>query len=323
MTTIAMLGVTQAEAGRLGRVLSFEAEIILDDDTRKSRTAPLEVDVAICISFTTAEIAAVRCRLLQVSAIGVDGIAFDELPVETTVCNVGEHEIPVAEYVMLSILEHEIGLGRAAAQFSSSTWAKNSRPLHGEAAGKTIGLVGFGRIGRAVARRAHGFGMRVIAVNRSGQPSQDADELRSYRELNWLLEESDYLVLACPLTEETRGLIGDAELRRMKPTALLVNVARGNVTVEKDLYTALLERRIAGAVIDTWYRYPTAEEPEARPSLFAFEALENVRCTPHTSGWTNALMERRYKAIADNLARFNRGEPLSNVVWQNGAAVSR
>jgi phosphoglycerate dehydrogenase-like enzyme len=262
----------------------------------------------------------VSCRLLQCSGAGVDGIALQALPKTTTVCVVYEHEIPIAEYVMLGILEHEIGMTKATATFEGRRWGDlfRGRLTHGEAAGKTIGIVGFGHIGKAIAVRARAFGMRVISVNRSGAAHPDADHIERFDRLPWLLGEADYVVLACPLTEETRGMIGAAELAAMKPTALLINVARGPVADQDALYQALSSRRIAGALLDAWYNYPTLTDPNPQPSRHDFAALDNVRATPHMSGWTEGLMERRYQRIADNLARFSRGEVLLNVVWRDG-----
>ena len=158
--------------------------------------------------------------------------------------------------------------------------------MHGEAAGKTIGIVGFGRIGKAIAVRARAFGMRVLAVNRSGAPAAEADRIERFGWLEWLLAESDYVVLACPLTDETRGMIGAAAFRSMKPSAMLINVARGPVVDEDALYEAMASRRIAAALLDAWYTYPTLAEPNPRPSRYDFDKLDNVRATPHMSGWT-------------------------------------
>src|SRR4051794_33269477 len=117
MMRIALVGNTQAQLQRLKRLLQVEAEILLDDDTRSTRKGPLDVDVAVSIRFNAADIAAISCKLLQCSGAGIDGIALGALPATTTVCIVNEHEIPIAEYVMLGILEHEIGLGKAVATF--------------------------------------------------------------------------------------------------------------------------------------------------------------------------------------------------------------
>jgi phosphoglycerate dehydrogenase-like enzyme len=187
--------------------------------------------------------------------------------------------------------------------------------------GRTVAIVGFGRIGKALAARARAFGMRIVAVNRSGRAAPEADRVLRFDRLGEGVAEADYIVLACPLTDETRGLIDAGVLAQMRPTAFLINVARGEVADEQALWEALARGRIGGALLDTWYRYPTPAEPEPRPSRFSFETLANVRCTPHMSGWTEGLMARRYRAMADNIARFARGEPLANVVWHDGGPV--
>ena len=321
---VGLVGNTQAQAGRLKRLLTFPAEIVLDDETRTTRTSPLDVDAAVSIRFNASDIAAVHCRLLQCSGVGIDGIALDKLPAAMTVCNVHEHEIPIAEYVMAGIIDHEIGLFRAESTFSSAEWGNlfRTRVPHGEVAGKTICVVGIGRIGKAIAVRARAFGMRVVGVNRSGRSSPEADRVADFRALRDELPEADYVVLACPLTNETRGLIDAAALAAMKPSALLVNVARGEVIDEQALYDAATTRCIGGALLDVWYTYPTLAEPNPKPSRFAFEAVPGVKCTPHISAWTEGLMERRYAVIADNLARFHDGRPLLNVVWRDGHAAT-
>jgi phosphoglycerate dehydrogenase-like enzyme len=320
---IALVGNAQAQAARLKRLLPFEAEILLDDETRATRVAPLEVDAALSIRFNAADIAAVRCRLLQCTGVGIDGIALAQVPADTIVCNVHEHEIPIAEYVLAGILDHEIGLFRAEKGFESAQWGElfRARKTHGEVQGKSIGIIGFGRIGKAVAVRARAFGMRIIAVNRSGRPSAEADAILPFDRIGEVLAEADYLVLACPLTEDTRGLIDRDAFARMKPSALLVNVARGEVVDEEALWNAMSEGQIGGALIDTWYTYPTLAAPNPKPSRFPFETLPNVRCTPHISAWTEGMMERRYKVMAENLTRFNNGDALLNVVWRDGKAV--
>jgi phosphoglycerate dehydrogenase-like enzyme len=324
MLRILLVGNTQAQAGRLRSLLPFEVELLLDDDTRATRTLPLDVDVAISIRFNPADIAAVHCRLLQCSGVGIDGIALEKLPRETIVCNVNEHEIPIAEYVMAGMLEHEIGLARAVAEFDGAKWGQQfrGRVQHGELAGKTLAIVGFGRIGKALAVRARAFGMKIVAVNRSGRPAAEADRVMRFDRLAKAVADADYVVLACPLTEETRGLMDADILARMKSTALLVNVARGEVAEERALWKALSQRRIAGALIDTWYHYPSLADPDPKPSRFPFETLPNVRATPHMAGWTEGLMARRYAAMAKNLTHLARSEPLDNIVWRDGAPAA-
>lgn len=320
---IALVGNTQERAPQLRALLPFDAEILLDDETRAGRNQPLDVDAAVAIRFSAADVAAISCRLLQCSGAGVDGIALDQLPRDTIVCNVYEHEIPVAEFVMAGVLEHEIGLAKAAETFSGADWGNlfRRRKLHGELADKTMCVVGFGRIGRAVGVRAKAFGVRVVAVNRSGRAVGGADATFRFDRVREAVREADFVVLACPLTEETRGLIDASVFAGMRSTALLVNVARGGIVDEAALWSALQAGSIAGALLDTWYNYPGPSDPNPKPARYPFETLANVRATPHIAGWTEGLVRRRYKAIADNLARFHRGEPLLNVVWRDGKSA--
>ena len=160
------------QEGRLRRLLSVEAEIITEAAIRGAHTTPVDVDAVLAIRFDAADSALVHCRLLQCSGVGVDGIAFAALPQDCIVANVHEHEIPVAEYVMLGILEHRIGMATMVAGFSNAAWGElfRRRVPHGELAGATLGLVGMGRIGKAIATRARAFGMRVLAVTAQGDP---------------------------------------------------------------------------------------------------------------------------------------------------------
>jgi len=132
--------------------------------------------------------------------------------------------------------------------------------------------------------------------------------------LDDLLAKVDFLLLALPLDSSTAGLIGTQQLAKMKPGAFIINVARGALIDEKALYEACRDRRIAGAAIDTWYRYPAQGQVRGEPSSLPFRDLDNIIMTPHGSGWTEGLLPRRCRLIARNLDRLARGEPLFNVV---------
>ena len=198
---------------------------------------------------------------------------------------------------------------------------RNSAPdaRHGHLNGKTLGLVGFGEIARAVVRRANAFNMNCCAVARSAreQTPDGLDWIGTQAELPRLLNESDYIALTCDLNAETEGMIDDDAFALMKPTAYLINVARGEVIVEKALYTALKEQRIDGAALDTWYRYPsTVENAEPDPdrggpfqgSQYDFNALDNVLLTPHSSAHTYDADEGRYVSIAKSLREYAQGQ---------------
>jgi glyoxylate reductase len=158
--------------------------------------------------------------------------------------------------------------------------------------GTTLGVIGLGRIGQAIARRAQGFGMRVLYHKRTPDPEAARSVNAEYRSKADLLRESDFVVLSIPLTAETRHLIGAAELALMKPTAFLVNVARGPVVDEAALVDALRARRIAGAGLDVF-----EDEPKVHPGLLE---LENLALTPHIGSASGATRRRMATRAAEN-----------------------
>jgi glyoxylate/hydroxypyruvate reductase A len=167
--------------------------------------------------------------------------------------------------------------------------------------GRTLGIVGLGSIGRAVARAARAFEMRVIGVNRSGRRIPEVERVFRRPALGEFLAASDYVLLAAPLTPETRGLIGNAELRAMRPEAWLVNVGRGGLIQEEALVRALHERWIAGAILDVF-------QSEPLPSDHPFWALPNAVVTPHISGPSDPA--EIAPIFNDNLKRFLEGKTL-------------
>jgi glyoxylate reductase len=166
------------------------------------------------------------------------------------------------------------------------------RNLGAEVTGATLGIVGFGRIGQAVARRAEGFGMEVLHSARSGDTP-----------LEELLERSDFVTLHCPLTPETRHLIDDAALARMKPTALLVNTARGPIVDTAALQRALHERAIGGAALDV-------TDPEPLPADHPLLRAPNLLVVPHVGSATVRTRHKMTEIAVDNLLAALAGEPM-------------
>src|SRR5207245_6729756 len=153
-----------------------------------------------------------------------------------------------------------------------------------ELAGKTLGILGYGRIGRALARRARAFDMEVFAIRREVTPS-DSEGLAFLGgpdALGEVVRRADYLAVTLSLSEATRGILGGQELRMMKPTAVLIYAARAEIVDEDALYRALAEKRIAGAILDVWSRYPKAAGPTL-PARQPFHELPNVLMTPPLS----------------------------------------
>jgi phosphoglycerate dehydrogenase-like enzyme len=226
---------------------------------------------------------------------------------------------PIAEHVLMFILAISRRLPQLLELQRERTW----QPLEGvELRELTVGIVGYGSIGRAVASLAGAFGARVIALRRNADgppppPAEGSDDAFPFEPapvrivgpdgLHELLGASDIVVLAAPLTPETESMIDDAALAAMRPDAWLINIARGRLVDDRALLRALDEGRIGGAALDTF-----REEP--LPSSSPFYDLQNVIVTPHTS-WSSArVLDRSIELFCDNLRRYAAGQPHRNVV---------
>lgn len=259
-----------------------------------------------------------QLKLFHVPGAGYDAVDLGLLPAQASVCNCFGHEQAIAEYVMSALLARAIPLTDADARLRRGDWAYwagSPDRVHGEIAGQTIGLLGFGHIGKAIARRAKAFEMQVHVANRSPvETSGLVDRAFTLDQLEEFCGSVDAVVVSVPLTADTAGIIGAAALAAMKPDAVIVNVGRGPTIDEGALFEALKARRIGGAIIDTWYRYPNPGEPTILPSKLAFHELSNVLMTPHMSGWTSGTIRRRQQTMADNIKRCLEGAALTNVV---------
>jgi phosphoglycerate dehydrogenase-like enzyme len=313
---IKIVGLHAPHAARLQALLGQEHQV--EGLPAFPETGELRADVVIANQITAQQAGRLRCRLVQVPGAGTEQVAVQALPPASWVSNVHGHEVPIAEFVVHAILEHMLALWNCPPVLDETAFPRvyAKRPMHDEAAAKTLTLVGYGHIGREVARRARALDMRVIAVTRSGKLPDDGmvDRCVPVARLHDVLPESHVLLLCCPLDESTRGLIGQAELNLLPPNALLVNVARAEVAQEEALYDALAQGRLGRAALDVWYQYPKPGQTELAPSRLPFHQLPNVRCTPHVSALTPGLLERRYRFMAGNILRLHAGEPLQNVV---------
>src|SRR5215472_8900597 len=259
-----------------------------------------------------------KLRWLQVASGGIDGLrgtgildAQNDVIVTTAV---GIHSLTVGEYVFGSMLMFNRSWPQMVRLQDQHMWPQspNWYKLEGrELSDQTLGIVGLGHIGRRIAQLGKAFGMRVLATRRSAQTveqeAEDAyvDVTYPVKMLQTMLSQCDYIVLAVPLTSETRNLIGEAELRVMKSNAYLVNVARGQIVDEKCLIRALKERWIGGAGIDV-------TEKEPLPPDSPLFSLPNVILTPHISGESIHYGKRLTALFADNLRRYRAGKPLRN-----------
>jgi phosphoglycerate dehydrogenase-like enzyme len=279
-----------------------------------------EVDVLVTLAFTREMAAAARrLRLVQVPGAGLDRIDRAAVPPGAWLANAYGHEVGIAEYVMGVMLAWTRELGRLDRALHAGTWLSQwavgtpAPPVWPELAGKTLAIIGYGRIGQCLARRARAFDMTIVATRRDVSRPDGLVELHGPDRLHDVLARADYVAITASLSAETRGLIGPRELSVMKRTAVLINVARAEIADEEALYRALAERTIAGAALDVWYRYPTAAGTTV-PANHPFHELPNVLMTPHISGWTEGMLEARATLIAGNIARAARGEPPLNLI---------
>jgi phosphoglycerate dehydrogenase-like enzyme len=251
-------------------------------------------------------------RWIQSPAAGVGSLLFPELRESRVVLTNarGIHGTPMAEHVIGVTVVLFRQIHAAIRRQAAHEWGADRLESFRSLAGARMAILGLGAVGQAVAHRAAALGMDVVALRRraSAAPAP-ACVSRVYgpSEVEPFLAAADVVVLAAPLTPETRGLIGAAELRYMKPTAFLVNVARGKLLREAEVAEELARGTIAGAALDVFEHEPL----EAASPLWD---LPNVVITPHTSGFRRDYWEAATSLFADNLQRFLRGEPLVNVV---------
>jgi phosphoglycerate dehydrogenase-like enzyme len=274
-------------------------------------------DVVIGIKLNDSMPVPLKARLFHAPAAGTDAVNTALLPATCTLANCFGHENAIAEYVIAALLMRHVPLAKAdhdLRQQRWTYWAGRPTALRTELGSQTIGLLGFGHIAQTVAQRAKAMGMRVHVANRSPISHPVVNQSWTLDALQDFMGSADAVVVSLPLTDNTLGLVDAKALSAMRPDAVLMNVGRGAVIDEKALYDALASRQIGGAVIDTWYQYPTPTQAECAPSQYNFAALDNVLVTPHMSGWTSGTVRRRQETLADNIARLSRGEALINVL---------
>ncbi len=285
-----------------------DVRVVSAKDARSLDRHVAEADVLLAFRFPVEVFdKARRLRWFQCTGAGIDSI----LTIRGRVGNLivtnarGIHGEIIADFVMGGITAIHWDFPRFLREQSRKEWhTRYVAPL----ADCTLGVVGLGSIGTAIARRGKSAGMRVIGTKRDAtQPVAGVDQLLPPDGLAELLQVSDFVVLAVPGTPETTRLIGREQLRQMRRTAILVNIARGSVVVETALIEALQAGSIAGAVLDVFEREPLpAESP--------LWTMPNVIVTPHVAGNPSDYSRRVFEIFGDNLQRFLESKPLHNVV---------
>lgn len=252
-----------------------------------------------------------RVRLIQTLSAGVDHLPFAQFPPGAVVAsNAGAYADPMAEHALALILalakrllpEHQL---LARGEFDQRTANRSLR-------GSTAAIVGFGGIGKATARLLAAFGVRIIALNTSGRTDEPVAWVGTLADLERALAQADIVVLSLPLTRDTRGLIGARELARMKPDAMLINIARGALVDETALYEHLRLHPKFQAGIDAWWREPFGSG--AFQLNYPFFELPNMLGSPHNSTGVTGILTEAAERAAENIARFLRGEPIMGIV---------
>lgn len=245
-------------------------------------------------------------KIIPKLGVGLDMI---DIPAATEakvmICNSpGVNDVAVAEHTFALLLGHLRQVIRCDRGMRQGLWEQTTI-IGSEICGKTMGIVGMGAIGRAVARRGVGFEARVVGYD-PYWPEEFAGRFGIIRKsLEELLTESDYVCIHCPLMPETRNLIGKKQIEMMKPTAFLVNMARGGIVDDDALFEALTAKRIAGAVLDAF-----AEEP---PTDLPFVALDNVILSPHNGAFSLDAMERMSEKVVDQTFEYLDGKTPTNL----------
>jgi phosphoglycerate dehydrogenase-like enzyme len=251
-----------------------------------------------------------KVRWVHSRSAGLDSLLFPELvesPVPLT-NGTGVFSPSLGEFALGAILYFAKDFRRMIRNQTAGRWEQFDIT---EITGQTVGIVGYGDIGRAVATRVRAMGMRVLAVKRHGPPLCNVDplvdQIYSPEHRIEMISRCDYIVASAPLTPETRGMIGEAEFAAMKPSAVVINVGRGPVIDEDAMLKALTGGSIKGAGLDVFTHEPL---PDGHP----FYRLENVLLSPHCADHTADWLEQAMRFFLENFERFRKGEPLRNVV---------
>jgi phosphoglycerate dehydrogenase-like enzyme len=275
-------------------------------------TAPLMGDVdAVYGQITADELAnATQLRWIQSSSAGVDWMwrvpALAETDIVVTNMR-GAHAATIAEHTFAMLLAHTRGLRVFDQHQRDHHWGRGDLELK-VIKDLTMGIVGFGNIGRAIARRATGFEMRVLAVDAEAvPPGEGVEQVWSLSRLDDLCAETDVLVIAAPITPSSRGMIGPRQIGLLKPRAFVLQMSRGGIVNESALVDALEEGRLAGAGLDV-------TETEPLPVGDPLWTAPNLIVTPHSSAFSKLTFELVWSILSENLGRFVRGEPLVNPV---------
>ena len=291
-----------------------KATIVVGDSAADFAQAAVDAEIILNWSGSLALLREVflispRVRWIHSRSAGLEQMLFPELVASNVMVTNGSGVFSpsLGEFALAAILYFAKDLRRMIRNQMSGVWEQFEVTM---VSGQTLGIVGYGSIGRAVAARACALGMHVLGLRRGSQTSTEdslIDKVYGSEELLEMLPRCDYVVVTVPLTEQTRGLIGDTEFAVMKKNAVVVNIGRGPTVEEGAMIKALSQRRIRGAALDVFDQEPL---PQGHP----FYSLENVLLSPHCADHTPDWVDNAMRFFLEQLERFRRGETLLNVV---------
>ncbi|HTB10085.1 MAG TPA: D-2-hydroxyacid dehydrogenase [Bryobacteraceae bacterium] len=313
--TLLVTGDPQAEYLKALDRLPPGTRVIASSDPAKLAEVAPEADVILNGEFKDPQLfkstfpLATRVRWVHTLSAGVEHVLSPEIiasPVPMTNGR-GVFRRPLAEWAVGAMLYFLYDFRRLVRQQEAGVWADFDIEELGD---KTIGIVGYGEIGRAVAERAKPFGCKILALRRKPEKSVGdplIDRAYAPSHIDEMLAACDFVVAAAPSTRETRGLIGPAQIAALKPSAVVINIGRGPVIDEPALIAGLESKKIRGAALDVFTVEPL---PEGHP----FYKMQNVLLSPHSADHTAGWRDRAVQFFLENFARFAKGEPLENVV---------
>lgn len=285
-----------------------EVDLVYAEDDEEMLTVAPQAEIVVTSRLPDELIeAAAALQWVQALSAGTDFYDYDALEARGVALTSasGVHAKPIGQQILAYLLFFERRLQRAVAQQARREWERYAARELGD---RTVGVVGVGAIGSQAAEYCQFFGARVLGVKRDPTEKPDSvDEIYGPGDLSAVLPEADYLVLATPLTDETRGMIDAEALATLPADAVLVNVGRGEVVVQDALVSALESGHLGGAALDVFEEEPLPEESP-------LWGREDVLVTPHVAGSTPHYWERAAEIFLDNLDRYRAGEPLCNRV---------
>ncbi|MGC8653394.1 MAG: 2-hydroxyacid dehydrogenase [Candidatus Kryptoniota bacterium] len=298
---------------KLGNLCEIDFIHKADDSIRKESLVKADIVMAMNIKrdLKEEEFELIKnAKLIQITLAGADIIPFEKLSPHTVVCsNGGAYSDPIAEHamgMMLSLARNFLPLHRSLSNGIFDQWTK-----HKLLKGSTLGIIGFGGIGKRTAELARGFGMKIFAINKTGKSDIHTDFIGTIDDLDYLLKNSDFILLSIALNKHTKKIIGKRELELMKPDAVLINVARGDLVDEGALYNHLKANPQFKAGIEAWwiepFNYPKFE------IHYPFFELDNFLGSPHNSYLVDGIMMKALDAAVDNILAYIEQRPLKNI----------